>query len=73
MVVLKIGDIYKTFRESEFYSNLTKTNKEKYTKTKFFDFIRNNIFFKKYYHEHYGNYHRIILGWYQNIDEYDMN
>jgi len=73
IVFLKIGDIYKTFRESEFYNNLTKTNKEKYTKTKFFDFIRNNIFFKKYYHEHYGNNHRILLGWYQNIEEYDMN
>ena len=70
--ILKIGDIYKTFKESEFYNNLTKANKEKYTKTKFFDFIRSNIFFRKYYHEHYGNNHRVIVGWFRNLDEYDM-
>ena len=72
---IKIEDIYQTFRTSEFFNNLNKSNREKYKKTYFFDFISTNLFFSKYYCTRYLNIRNVIKGWKMNNSdfEYDMD
>jgi len=69
---IKIGDIYNEFRKSEFYINLNKTNKEKYTKHKFFDYMKTNIFFKRYYVDRYQDIRYYIKNWKKKEYENDM-
>ena len=42
-------DLFNDFKESEYYSNLTKNDKRKYNYSLFDNYFSTNIFFKKYY------------------------
>jgi hypothetical protein len=60
---IKVNDIYQHFISSDAYVSLNKTEKQKYQKLKFFETMRNNLFFRQYYVErHYGN-KNLIKGW----------
>ena len=61
--LLKIKDIFINFNESSFFQNLTKFEKRKYNKTFFVDYVKTNIFFKKYYKDRYKNQRNVIIGW----------
>lgn len=45
--ICKIKDLYEDFTTSIYYSNLLKSEKKKYNKSYFQEYIENNIFFKK--------------------------
>jgi hypothetical protein len=60
---LKVGDLYDELKTSEFYQGLTKANKEKLTKHKFYDYIRANIFFRKFYIERHEGDKFVLKGW----------
>jgi len=60
---IKVNDIYQHFISSDAYVSLNKTEKQKYQKLKFFETMRNNLFFRQYYVErHYGD-KNLIKGW----------
>ena len=69
-----VADIYNEFKLSDTYNTMNKKEKEKYTKFKFFEFIRTNIFFKKYYKDRHtdrhGDYKRVIIRWTKNNTDY---
>ena len=58
-------DIYEDFKNSEIYLDLSRQKKENYSKIKFFELLRTNIFFKKYYIERHNGEYSIIKGWYK--------
>jgi phage/plasmid-associated DNA primase len=58
-----IKDIYELFKTSEFYCNLSKADRAKYTKKYINDYISTNIFFRRYYAERYNNIRSVIKGW----------
>jgi len=66
---LSLSDLHKHFLESDIYSVLSKRDKDKYTKLKFFEFVKNNLFFKKYYIERYGDRRRLLKSWYKTTEE----
>jgi len=66
----QIKDIYEEFVTSEYHSHLTKAERKKYTKTYVYEYFKTNIFFKKYYHERFGNLRNIMKGW-KKIEETD--
>ena len=47
--IIKMRDLFNDFKESEYYSNLTKNDKRKYNYSFFDNYFSTNIFFKKYY------------------------
>jgi phage/plasmid-associated DNA primase len=47
--IIKMKDLFNDFKESEYYSNLTKNDKRKYNYSFFDNYFSTNIFFKKYY------------------------
>ncbi len=72
---LKISDIYDYLKRSSYFIDMTKIEKAKYTRTYFFEYITNNIFFRKYYSERYQNIRHVIKNWKQknNLDQDDNN
>lgn len=66
---VSIKDIYKNFTESVYWNTLPRTEKLKYNKTFFVDYIQNNIFFKAYFRARYGDVRTIIKGWRKKTDE----
>ena len=58
-----MGDIYENFKTSQIYLEMSRNKKENYSKIKFFELLRTNIFFKRYYLERYNGYYSIIKGW----------
>jgi hypothetical protein len=46
--VIKYPEIYETFTESEYYDNLSKKDKRKFTKKFFYEMIDKNFFMKKF-------------------------
>lgn len=62
---LSIGDIHKHFIESDIYQNMSRKDSINYSKIKFFELIRKNLFFKKYYVENYNSQKRLLKGWYR--------
>jgi len=62
---ITMKDIYEDFKNSETYLDLSRQKKENYSKIKFFDLLRTNIFFKKYYTDKLGIEKNIILKWYK--------
>ena len=58
-------DIYELFKISEIYLEMSRNKKENYSKVKFFELLRTNIFFKRYYLERNGNDRNIIIKWYK--------
>jgi phage/plasmid-associated DNA primase len=67
---IKISDIYQHFITSETYISLSKSEKQKYQKLRFFEFMKNNIFFKKYYVERYNGMKNLLVGWFKPDNEF---
>jgi hypothetical protein len=72
---LEVKEIMKTFKQSEFYNNLSKSQKRSHTEKTFKETIKNNIELKKYFKERHtdkktnkGKY-SVILGWKQKNPE----
>ena len=42
---------------------MSRNKKENYSKVKFFELLRTNIFFKKYYKDTLGSIYNVINGW----------
>ena len=61
--ILKIKDIYDKFKNSIYYYNISKVEKNKYTKMYFKEYISTNLFFRKYYKDHTESHRSIIQGW----------
>jgi phage/plasmid-associated DNA primase len=61
--ISKIKDVYDKFTQSDYFSNLSKADKRKYSKSYFTDYIQNNIFFKKYYVERTATVKNFIKNW----------
>jgi len=69
--VSKLRDIFKHFRESEYYYNLTKREKRRYNYRYFCNYFRENIFLRRFYRDRYQpkksiNMRNIIVGWLEN-------
>jgi hypothetical protein len=60
---VQIKDVYDLFKTSEFYSNLSKADRAKYTKKYISEYISENIFFRRYYMDRYNNVRSVIKGW----------
>jgi len=58
-------DIYEDFKYSEIYIEMSRQKKENYSKIKFFELLRTNILFKRYYLERHNGEYSIIKGWYK--------
>jgi len=58
--IIKLKDLFRDFRDSDYYDNLSKNDKRKYNYTFFTDYFSTNVFFKKYYvagdNNNYPNY-----------------
>lgn len=72
---VQFSDIFDKFKNDEFYYALPKTDRKKYNKTYIYDYLENNVFFRKYYAERYGNIRHLLKGWKEknNIDEDSKN
>ena len=44
---------------------MSRNKKENYSKVKFFELLRTNIFFKRYYKDTLGTVYNVINGWYK--------
>ena len=60
---VQIKDVYDLFKTSDFYSNLSKADRAKYTKKYINEYISENIFFRRFYMERYNNVRSVIKGW----------
>ena len=56
-------EIMKEFKTSDFYYNLSKSDKRKNNEKNFKERIKTNIEFRKYYQERYKNKYSVIFGW----------
>jgi hypothetical protein len=68
---VSLSDLHKHFLESDVYLGLSRKEKDNYTKLKFFEFVKKNIFFKKYYVERYNQHKRVLKQW-SRITEEDI-
>jgi hypothetical protein len=59
-------DIYDDFKNNEIYIEMSRQKKENYSKIKFFELLRTNMFFKRYYKDTLGSTYNIINGWIKN-------
>ena len=74
--IVKIGDVFKKFKISDYYINLTKSDKRKYNKRYFIDYFKTNIFLKKFYMDRKDNIRNILTNWDESksqLDETDIN
>ena len=69
---IRVSDVFEHFKQSEYYFDLPKKEKEKYTKLKFFSFIQNNIFFRRYYEDRDRDLGRNILKQWSITNEIDI-
>ena len=60
---VSVRDAYELFITSDFISGLARTERAKYTKKYFVEYIQNNIFFRKYYADRYNTIRTVIKGW----------
>jgi len=51
---------------------MSRNKKKNYSKVKFFELLRTNIFFKRYYKDSLGTIHNVINGWKINNIIIDM-
>jgi phage/plasmid-associated DNA primase len=61
--IIKMKDLYMMFASSGYFANLSKTEKRKYNKTFFSNYVQENMFFKAYYHERYAGSKNCISMW----------
>ena len=64
-------DLYGSFLCSEYYVNMNKQDKRKYTKSFFTDYIEKNIFFRRFYHDRLGNIRACITEWKPKEEDID--
>ena len=69
---ITMKDIYEDFKNSEMYLEMSRNKRENYSKIKFFELLRTNIFFKKYYIERIGNDKNLITKWYKSNNIIEM-
>ena len=62
---MSVRDVYELFITSDFINGLARTERAKYTKKYFVEYIQNNIFFRKYYADRYNTIRTVIKGWRQ--------
>ena len=62
---LSIGDLHRHFLESDIFLSLSRKEQSTFSRNKFFEMIRNNIFFKKYYMDYHLSMKYILKGWYK--------
>lgn len=68
----QIKNIYHNFVGSVYYDSLSKSNKLKYNKKFFTDYIETNIFFKDYYKARHLNIRNVVMNWrYKTEEEID--
>lgn len=73
--IMKPKDVHNKFTQSEMYLNLTKSEKLRYNKTYFTNYIGDNKFFAPFYHLRYGQIRNVIIGWKEkkeDDDEYNI-
>lgn len=66
--IIKLADIFASFRLDEYYENLTKQEKRKFNKSHFVDYFANNIITKKYYKEKTTMERNILFFWKKKDD-----
>jgi len=59
---LKIREMYNYFRSSEYYNNLSETEKRKECEKNFIEIFLKNVFLKKYYCERKDNIRNVLWG-----------
>ena len=66
-------DLYDDFSHSIYFVNLTKTDKRKYNKTYFNNYVISSDFFKKHHAHRHKNVTNCIIKWKKINDENDEN
>ena len=66
--IVKIADMFTSFKLDEYYENLTKQEKRKLNKSHFVDYFANNIITKKYYKEKTNMERNILFFWKKKDD-----
>ena len=61
--ICKIKDLYSEFCHSDFFYNLSKSDKKKYNRPYFIEYMETNIFFRKYYADRHKNIRIVLKGW----------
>lgn len=61
--ICKIKDIYDTLTNSVYFNNLTKYEKQKYSKAYVLNYVENNIFFRKFYKARSNTMRHFISEW----------
>jgi phage/plasmid-associated DNA primase len=69
----QMGDLYRQFCTSEYYVNLTKTEKRKYNKSYFSNYIQSNPFLKKYHRTRISGTKNCIIQWKKRNDDTDSD
>ncbi len=60
---IQVKDIYADFVLSDYYVNLSRSERRKYNKTYFLEYFQTNIFFRKYFVERYNNIRSLLKEW----------
>jgi len=60
---IQVKDIYADFVLSDYYVNLSRSERRKYNKTYFLEYFQTNIFFRKYFAERYNNLRSVLKEW----------
>ena len=68
--ICKMMNLYDDFTKSNYYLVLTKTEKRKYNKSFFSEFISSNPFFSNYYKKRHNNITNCVIKW-KRIDMND--
>jgi hypothetical protein len=71
--ICQIKEIFINFIGSDYYFNLSKADKNKYNKTYFMKYMRENIFFRNYYSERFSGVRNVIKGWKINKEQNNDN
>ncbi len=69
---IKIKDLFEDFTNSSYYVNLSKSERKKYNKSYFTEYIQTNIFFRKYYVEKSQYLRNYIREWRKKKNEDDL-
>jgi len=60
---IQVKDIYADFVLSDYYVNLSRSERRKYNKTYFLEYFQTNIFFRKYFAERCYNLRSVLKEW----------
>jgi phage/plasmid-associated DNA primase len=67
--ICKIKDIFNNFTTSDYHSNLSKTERKKYNKSYFQEYVETNMFLKKFFCKKSGNNRNFLFGWKYSIND----